>query len=57
MPKQILVVEGTRGLATEDYCAKEFHLVKGEVLISIRELNGWIWGFKERNKQNSHGHL
>ena len=47
VPRQIISIEGTRGKSSENYIAKEFNLTIGEILISNRELNGWIWGNKE----------
>ncbi|MZI94148.1 hypothetical protein F9817_13190 [Vibrio sp. CAIM 722] len=47
VPKQILRIEGTQATALFDYDATEFNLKEGEVLISYRKMNGWIYGFKE----------
>lgn len=30
----------------------EFDLSAGECIITNRELNGWIWGFKESNPED-----
>lgn len=49
VPKQILSINGKAGVSNEDYSAKELNLITGEILISDRELNGWIWGCKENN--------
>ena len=48
VPKQIISIEGKRGISSENYVANEFNLTIGEILISNRELNGWIWGNKEK---------
>jgi len=47
IPRQIIAVEDTSGVSLEDYSAKEFNLIEGEILVSHRLLNGWIWGIKE----------
>ena len=49
IPRQILDVDGTIATASEDYSAKEHNLEKGEVLISRKKLNGWVYGEKESN--------
>lgn len=51
IPKQILEVKGSIAVVEEDYFAKEFNLEPGEILNSIRELNGWIWGYKENHSE------
>ncbi|WP_407356540.1 hypothetical protein [Methanolobus sp. WCC5] len=47
IPYQIIEREGSKGIVLEDYCAIEFDLEIGEVLIMEKELNGWIWCYKE----------
>lgn len=47
VPKQILFITGTEVQALEDYNAKEHLLTENEILVSEKELNGWIWGCKE----------
>ncbi len=47
IPKQILAVDGSKAITVQDYTAREHNLIKGEVLIQLKELNGWIWGYKE----------
>ena len=49
VPKQIISINGKLGVSKEDYSAKEFNLNVGEIIVSNRELNGWIWGYKESN--------
>ena len=44
LPHKILSEEG---YVTEDYNAIEFDLEIGEILIEEKELNGWIWSYKE----------
>lgn len=46
IPKQILAIENQQVTVTEDYFAKEYNLVIGELLIKEFELNGWIWSRK-----------
>lgn len=45
VPGQILVrFEGThRGLAKEDYTARELDVKKGDELVGLKSLNGWMW--------------
>lgn len=48
IPKQIIhTTDDNAGIIEEDYCAEEFDLEVGEVLYSKRNLNGWIWCYKE----------
>lgn len=47
VPKQIIRREGQSGIIAEDYNAAEFDLEPGEILVGIKELNGWIWSYKE----------
>jgi len=47
IPHQIIEREDTYGKMMEDYYAIEFNLNIGEVLITEKELNGWIWCYKE----------
>ncbi len=51
VPRQILTITGTEAVtsavSSEDYCARELNLTRGEVLTAERQLNGWIWGAKE----------
>jgi hypothetical protein len=47
IPYQIIDRVGNTGKMMEDYCAKEFDLNVGEVLIKQKELNGWIWCYKD----------
>ncbi|EHI8697893.1 TPA: SH3 domain-containing protein [Salmonella enterica subsp. enterica] len=45
VPGQILTRdEGTyRGLALEDYTARELEVKKGDELVGLKSLNGWMW--------------
>ncbi|KAB3538565.1 GNAT family N-acetyltransferase [Alkaliphilus pronyensis] len=47
IPHQIIKRQGEKGSILEDYCAIEFNLEVGEVLVMEKELNGWIWCYKE----------
>lgn len=47
IPTQIIDRCGKEGTITEDYNAIEFNIEVGEILISTRKLNGWIWGYKK----------
>ncbi len=47
IPKQILEIDGTNVISCENYTAKEHNLIKDEILVSEKELNGWVWGRKE----------
>lgn len=49
IPSQIIEKNGQIGIIKEDYSAIEFNLEVGEILLSDRVLNGWIWGCKEGN--------
>ena len=48
VPKQIVDAEGEKLISSEDYSAKEHDLKTGDILISTKELNGWIWSHKEQ---------
>ncbi len=47
VPSQIIRVEGNKGLITENYDAREFTVVVGEIYCAEKKLNGWIWAYKE----------
>jgi len=49
VPKQIIAINGDTGLITEDYDATEFNLEVGEVILTQKSMNGWVWGTKESN--------
>lgn len=51
VPKQIIETVDGESIVREDYNALEFNLVSGEVLIEMRELNGWIWCQKVNNSK------
>ncbi|TCK92674.1 variant SH3 domain-containing protein [Natranaerovirga hydrolytica] len=53
VPKQILESnENETGLIIEDYTARELEITKGEIIVSEKEMNGWVWGFKENEEDN-----
>lgn len=44
IPLQIVErLDENRGSITRDYTAKELDVVKGEKVIALNELNGWLW--------------
>lgn len=44
VPGQIIErFENSRGRALDDYTAKELNVMKGELLIGSKILNGWLW--------------
>lgn len=49
IPKQILKIKGTHVTSLEYYFAKEHILIKNEIIVSEKELNGWVWGIKKSN--------
>jgi len=52
VPSQIINREGNSGIITEDYSAREFDLSADECIITKRELNGWVWGYKDSNPED-----
>ena len=52
VPKQILAITNDGVAALEDYIATEHSLVPGDILVSEKTLNGWIWGYKENDPGN-----
>lgn len=49
IPHQIVTLNDKKGKIIEDYSAEEFDLEVGEILISGKEMNEWIWCHKESN--------
>lgn len=44
VPEQIINrINTNKGLIIEKYSAKEMNIYKGEIVIELKELNGWIW--------------
>lgn len=52
IPKQIIKKEENHGVILEDYNVVEFNLEVGELIVSLRTLNGWIWGYKKEEPNN-----
>jgi len=51
IPKQILRLDGKRAVALESYTARELQLIIDEILLSEKELNGWIWCSRESSPE------
>ncbi len=49
VPKEIIEKTYNIGKIIEDYNATEFDLKIGDILISEKTLNGWIYGTKNKN--------
>lgn len=44
VPGQLIErLEGNRGRAREDYCARELDVDSGDIVLGSRQLNGWVW--------------
>ncbi|MEH7052509.1 SH3 domain-containing protein [Bacillus pseudomycoides] len=44
VPEQIITCENSdSGIVLETYTAKELNVEKGDILIGLKELNGWLW--------------
>ena len=52
IPEQIINKTGNKkGILKERYSAKELNVNKGEKIIEIKELNGWIWAKRKLNNE------
>ncbi|WP_028857432.1 SH3 domain-containing protein [Psychrilyobacter atlanticus] len=51
IPQQIIDQNNDKGIILENYDATEFNLEMGEILVEEKALNGWIWGYKEKEPQ------
>ncbi len=52
VPKQIIKNnDNDTGLIIEDYSACELDIILGDVIVSEKEMNGWVWGFKEKEEE------
>ena len=52
IPLQIVeVMPESKGKIKENYSAKELDVKKGEVVVSIKEMNGWLWVMNEKNEE------
>ncbi len=53
VPRQIIEpLDEGRGRAGENYLARELDVEAGELLLSERELNGWIWCCREQDEDD-----
>jgi hypothetical protein len=52
VPAQIIEENSPHAWVTEDYTAVELAAEPGETLISLKEMNGWVWC---RNRQQQEG--
>ena len=48
----ILILDKNYGVVLEDYSANELDIEIDNVFISMRELNGWHYGYLENNSNN-----
>ena len=56
VPEQIINrIEKNKGLIKEKYFAKEMNINEGEIVMELKELNGWIWA--KRKIDNNEGWL
>ncbi|MCP5061705.1 MAG: hypothetical protein GY936_04475 [Ignavibacteriae bacterium] len=56
VPEQIINrIEKNKGLIKEKYSAKEMNINEGEIILELKELNGWKWAKKKID--NSEGWL
>ena len=52
IPEQIIDRTGDKkGLIKENYSAKELNIKKGEKVIGLKELNGWVWVKRDSNRE------
>ncbi len=50
VPEQVFErIDDNIGCAIESYTARELDVDQGDVLLSLRELNGWVWCRKSTN--------
>ncbi len=43
IPRELIAVHDGTGILLDDYCAEEFDLETGDMLMPEKEINGWIW--------------
>ena len=44
VPAQVIeIINGNTARAREDYTARELNVKKGDLLLGLRVLNGWVW--------------
>lgn len=52
IPLQIVdIMPESKGKIKENYSAKELDVKKGDIVVSIKEMNGWIWVMNEKNEE------
>jgi hypothetical protein len=52
VPEQIIkVINNKQGVIIEDYTANELTVSEGDIIVSNRELNGWIFGYNTRRER------
>ncbi|GAA0371335.1 SH3 domain-containing protein [Caldalkalibacillus horti] len=51
VPGQLIDLRGAEGIILEDYTARELDVNKGEKLVGLKELNGWIWCLRTLNSE------
>ena len=52
IPLQIVdIMPDLQGKIMENYSAKELDVKKGDIVVSIKEMNGWIWVMNEGNEE------
>ena len=49
IPRPLLRIEGSNGLALEDYDARELSVAVGEHVSALREMCGWVWCVADAN--------
>ncbi|QGW77125.1 hypothetical protein GPJ81_10690 [Pseudomonas alkylphenolica] len=48
VPGQVIErLDGSRGRALEDYCARELDVDPGDSVVGGRQLNGWVWSCRD----------
>jgi len=50
IPRPLLRIEGSRGVALEDYDARELSVAAGERVAATRETCGWAWCVVDTNR-------
>ncbi len=52
IPLQIVdVMPDSKGKIKENYSAKELDVNKGDIVVSIKEMSGWLWVMNEKNEE------
>jgi hypothetical protein len=50
IPRPLLRIEGSQGVALEDYDAHELSVAAGERVSALREVCGWAWCVADANR-------